>query len=175
MTAPSIKEALEKCAAALQLLPRFEDDVIQFTGHWAHFKPMSVAAILDEANTALATLQPSGERREEIARIMVRNDPNYETYHMPGDAPRMWKSQSGYVGITSELSEDCAERVRKRADHILASGLVQDEAGIRKDERDKQKERDAALIKTLFHPDSAKEADRIAAAIRSARNGGAET
>ena len=51
----SMRVALEKCAAALQILPRSERDVIKFTGEWKHYSPMTVAEILDEANTALGT------------------------------------------------------------------------------------------------------------------------
>lgn len=54
MTTP--KEALEKCAAALQLLGN-ESDVIKFTGRWAAFGSLTVADILDQAQSTIASLQ----------------------------------------------------------------------------------------------------------------------
>lgn len=87
------------------------------------------------ARKALASFE--GDAVERVARIMVRYDPNYCIYHMPGDTPRDWKATSGFRGDTSELSESAAESVRARARRILASGLAPDEAAVRADEREK--------------------------------------
>ena len=89
--------------------------------------------LIEQWNTrATASLQCE-DAVERVARIMVRTDPNYCIYHMPGDTPRDWKATSGYRGKTSELSESAAESVRVRARAILATGLVPDEATIRGD------------------------------------------
>jgi hypothetical protein len=55
MTVPSVREALERCTGALQMLPGSERDIIKFTGKWADYGSMTVAEILDQANAALAT------------------------------------------------------------------------------------------------------------------------
>ena len=64
-----MREALEKCAAALQTLPKSEKDIIKFTKEWARFGSMSVASILDEANAALSQPdpQPSEPKDEPVA------------------------------------------------------------------------------------------------------------
>lgn len=75
--------------------------------------------------SAVATLQPSGERREAIARIarsVLMDDPK-------SNDPDKW-----LVPLDIEGVDDLCEQV---ADAILASGLVQDEAAIRADEREK--------------------------------------
>lgn len=61
----------------------------------------------------------TGEVRERIARCLVANDPNYNTLHMPGDASRKWSS-GGATFDTVPLNEKEAEKVRVRADAILA-------------------------------------------------------
>ncbi|MBN8978141.1 MAG: hypothetical protein J0I08_16845 [Rhizobiales bacterium] len=90
------------------------------------------AEAIEHWRTSVNASLQSEDAVERVARIMVRTDPNYCIYHMPGDTPRDWKATSGYRGKTSELSESAAESVRVRARAILATGLVPDEAAIRK-------------------------------------------
>lgn len=76
----------------------------------------------------LAALAPMPVERERIARCLVEHDPNYNTLHMPGDAPRKWHS-SGGVFDTHPMSEGCAEKVRVRADAVIATLSHQPEGG----------------------------------------------
>ncbi len=109
MTTP--KEALEKCASALQAL-QVERSIIKFTGKWEHYGSMRVSDILDQANDALASLE--GDAVERVARIID---------------PGAWRDQ-GYKHAEWRIQQSL---IKARA--ILATGLVADEASIRGDER----------------------------------------
>ena len=107
--APNIKEALED-------LQHFSDTQLD------HNPKMQkvVATVI----AALATLQPSGERREAIARII------YDAF--PFDPPCEFHPETGervlkpaWIDRGNSFRQDDA---RRAADKILASGLVQDEA-----------------------------------------------
>jgi hypothetical protein len=165
--APSIKEALQSAKKLADDFSNCSTDEIY-----------KARRLID---AALATLQPSGERREAIARIIERlrdalvdDEPNY------GKCLRMSLSYDDVSQAADQLE-------------ILASGLVQDEAGIRRDEREKcaaqadslvTKEFDEAWIIArairnrnaveIAKSSGAKVHPRVAA-IRSARDGGAET
>jgi hypothetical protein len=129
--APSIKEALEH--ARMFIENGVELGYIKMPDADT---PDPAHETLGKIKAALATLQPSGERREAIARC------NYI-------GPCGWKGD-------------------------LASGLVQDEAGIRADEREKCAK--IADREAEFWQDAESSSARIVAAnIRSARDGGAET
>lgn len=99
MTAPSIKDALEDLISLCERKLYPQPD-----------KPNSDWARVQAARAALAALHPSGERREAIARII---DPEAFRPH-----------ESGFVLYGVECNDALA-----KADHILASGLLQDEAG----------------------------------------------
>ena len=126
MTSPSIKEALEFYAK------EYCEGWCEQDAGCANFDDCGGCL----ARRALATFQPSGERREAIA-------------------PCMYVGPCGWKGT-------------------LASGLVQNEAGIRADEREKCAE--IADREAEFWQDAESSSARIVAAnIRSARDGGAET
>jgi len=55
----ALREALECCAAALQILPKDERDIIKFTGKWADYGSMTVANIIDQTNAALFQASPT--------------------------------------------------------------------------------------------------------------------
>jgi hypothetical protein len=64
--AEQMAEALELCAAALQMLPMSERDVLKFTGKWKHYGSMRVGDILDRADAILKARQASnGDRHGE--------------------------------------------------------------------------------------------------------------
>jgi len=156
MTTP--KEALEAALSVMQDAP----------------KSVLRDCAIGEVEQVLASLE--GDAVERVARIMVRNDPNYCIYHMPGDVPRDWKATSGYRDKTSELSEPAAESVRARARAILATGLVPDEAAIRADEREKLWKLAVDLTLKWGNPNGTQyeqgaqdHGHRLAAAIRSNR------
>lgn len=111
---------------------------------------------------ALATLQPSGEGREAIAR---HNQELALGFCKASFQKRFSLSDSR----TKEYAACIADVLDLATD--FASGLVQDEAGIRADEREncaKIADREAE-----FWQDAESSSARIvAAAIRSARNGG---
>ena len=152
--APSIKEALERARRYVEHHP----------GTQAQYDLRAIDA-------ALATFQPDGERREAIARMI---DP--EAFE--DDRPT-W--------------HDRRVRALDKADTILAFGLVQNEAGIRRDEREKCADQadahvvkefdDAWIIARAIRNRNAVEIAKSSgtkvhprvAAIRSARDGGAET
>jgi hypothetical protein len=75
MTA-SIKEALEQASAMLVCLSRrytiSENHKIRFTGKWSHMGEISLGEVLDNANTALASLE-SGDARETIAKMICED------------------------------------------------------------------------------------------------------
>lgn len=175
MTAPSIKEALDE---ALEDLQHFSDTQLD--------RNPKMQKVVATVVAALATLKPDGERREAIARIIdpvafdsctpgmygLKNQKELETLTMVGPARRI---------------------SRDKADAILASGLVPDEAGIREKiakEADKKAadlldaaERLRAYIGATklayteadLHEQAGTVMQAFAAAIRSARDGGAET
>lgn len=103
MTTP--KEALEKCAAALQLLTN-EQTVVKFTGKWSGYGSVSVAIILDQANDALASLE--GDAVERVALPPIPDD-------------------------DADFTPDLARKIIAKYQAILATGLVPDEAAIRGD------------------------------------------
>lgn len=90
----------------------------QYAAPTASAPPSGAMRLSDAADTP--TLGEALPDRETIARCMVLHDQNYSIYHMPGDAPRKWQAGSGAIYDTHELSEEYAEKVRKRADEILA-------------------------------------------------------
>ena len=94
MTAPSIKEALERARRYVEHHP----------GTQAQYDLRAI-------DVALATFQPDGERREAIARII---DP--KAFQNDKDGVSLYWSERR----TTALAD---------ADLILASGLVQNEAG----------------------------------------------
>lgn len=94
MTAPSIKEALED-------LQHFSDTQLE-----CNPKMQKVVATVI---AALATLQPSGEKREAIARLVG-------------------KHLGPYLAISPTARYEAI--VREFIRELLASGLVQNEAGI---------------------------------------------
>lgn len=105
-------------------------------------------------SAALATLSPpAGERREAIARTL------WETHD--GSKRYPWAEMIPY-------DREC---YYKYADALFASGLVQDEAAIRADEREKCAK--IADREAEFWQDAESSSARIVAAnIRSARDGG---
>jgi hypothetical protein len=158
--APSIKEALEDLISLCERKLYPQPD-----------KPNSDWMRVQAAKAALATLQPSGERREAIARILE---------------PQAWAALG--IGDTLAYKNRRTSSLRK-ADQILASGLVHDEAGIRRDEREKcAKICDALGDEIMERAEEAHENEeydeyeslecaateysRAASAIRSARDGG---
>lgn len=173
MTAPSIKEALKPCpfcGGEPDIRTRMDEDIwthniVKWTGvHCAEcgigfeWPPGAEPDAAEQWNTR-ATFQPDGERREAIARMI---EPHSNLFVDPTEL--------------ASWNEALA-----KADLILASGLVQDEAGIRADEREK-----CARIAERFGEPYAlntntgammfrAQVSKIAAAIRSARDGGAET
>lgn len=74
-------------------------------------------------------------RIEAVARVLCRSNPNYRTWHMPGDAPRQWKSPGGAVYYTSKLPPESAEVLRNDARAALAAA---DEVA-RKNEKEQTK------------------------------------
>ncbi|WP_416192969.1 Lar family restriction alleviation protein [Nitrobacter sp. TKz-YC01] len=164
MTAPSIKEALELkpcpfCGGSDVVCCDQGDDDFAVT-----CKSCGVSSRFDDdkskavaAWNTRATLQPSGDRRGAIAQALAEK--------WPGD----------YMQGDDECEREPNALAYETADAaILASGLVQDEAAIRADER----ERCAKLVECDCcdvcgeSPGFPKCANEIAAAIRSARNGG---
>lgn len=112
-----------------------------------------VMSLLIEQWNTRATLQPDGERREAIAKAL------WETHD--GSKWYPWAEMPPY-------DREC---YYKYADALFASGLVQDEAGIRADEREKCAK--IADREAEFWQDAESSSARIVAAnIRSARNGG---
>lgn len=112
--APSIKEAWQSVAK------RYLDDITD------DLPPEVKAPTHDELGdallAALATFQPDGERREAIARLATR----FWSIH-PKEIQDM--------GLTRE------QFYVREMTNLLASGLVQNEAGIRADEREKLRNR----------------------------------
>lgn len=53
----ALREALEQCAAALQMFPSCEREIIKFTGKWKRYGSTRISNILDRASAALATQQ----------------------------------------------------------------------------------------------------------------------
>lgn len=103
--APSIKEAFDEWFAS--------------NYGWLGVGDQLLKSDMKQAwDAALATLQPSGERREAIARLATR----FWSIH-PKEIQDM--------GLTRE------QFYVREMTTLLASGLVQDEAGIRRDEREK--------------------------------------
>lgn len=159
--APSIKEALERLIGSSEAFLRYFNPFNLASDKENQWH--SVNEDIARAKSVLATLQPSGERREAIARII---EDNIE------------------VDIDFELA-DFKVNGKPAADKIIASGLVQDEAAIRADEREKcAKEIDAraeeiALKQREQNPlgtsylREAKNYREASAAIRFARDGGA--
>ena len=143
--APSIKEALEQIIADIEDYERV-NNLAPSPGNKDCWQSVT------NAKAALATFQPSGEQREAIARIICYWD-EPSTCH------------DNYCVFSCRAKTPDA-RFFKATDAILASGLVQDEAGIRADEREKC----AKVIDVQFQWDDREE---IAAAIRY--GGGAET
>lgn len=143
-TAPHAKDALEH--ARMFIENGVELGYIKMPDVYT---PDPAHETLGKIKAVLATLQPSGERREAIARIICYWD-EPSTCH------------DNYCVFSCRAKTPDA-RFFKAADAILASGLVQDEAGIRADEREKC----AKVIDMQFQWDDREE---IAAAIRSARN-----
>jgi hypothetical protein len=101
--APSIKEALE-LARSVMLADRDLYEV-------GHSERLRYDEAIRNIEAALATFQPSGERREAIARLRGR---------------ALFLRNRGEIK-SPDLMEQAAA--------LLASGLVQDEAGITPDER----------------------------------------
>jgi len=90
-------------------------------------KPCEVYRLQQDCEIAAHAIRLAASRpatqvvdREAVARCMVRNDPNYSIYHMPGDSPREWHAVSGYRAKTTSLSDEAAEQIRVRADAILS-------------------------------------------------------
>lgn len=122
MTASSIKEAftqvLASLAAAISILertPQAKKAVASDTMFDISLNDYRKA--LETGRAALATLQPSGERREAIARII--NPVAYQNYD---DACRRNDGLDQMVWIGG------VNKARVKVGQILASGLVQDEA-----------------------------------------------
>lgn len=154
MTAPSLKEVLELVIASHE------------NNTWSSNRK----GLVSKSRAALATLSPpAGERREAIARIID-----------PGAFAALGNSY--VVPTVYEFSR--MKIAREKADLVLASGLVQDEAAIRADEREKCAEI-ADRAAGVWDSDNnmmeysgltvAAECEGIAAAIRSARDWGAES
>lgn len=124
---PSIKEAftqvLASLAAAISILdrtPRSKKAVASDTMFDISLNDYRKA--LEAGRSALATLQPEGGQREAIARIICC-----------GEKCLLENVEDG-KGCLVKRSEGC--RSLDRAKLILASGLVQNEAVIRADERE---------------------------------------
>ena len=131
--------------------------------------PIDVHGHFDTAEEAAAiwntraTLQPDGERREAIARALERHD--MRDYGWTDKQFEVWWTKDDRAASSREQQLGCA-------DMLLASGLVQDEAGIRADEREKCAK--IADREAEFWQDAESSSARIVAAnIRSARDGGA--
>jgi hypothetical protein len=62
--AEQMAEALQRCAAALQVLPNSERDIIKFTGKWERYGSMRVSDILDRAESALSAWEASNPDRQ---------------------------------------------------------------------------------------------------------------
>lgn len=112
MTTPSIKEAfiqvLASLAAAISILdrtPRSKKAVASDTMFDISLNDYRKA--LEAGRSALITLQPSGERREAIARII---DPMFRD------------------PLALSLNAKRNEQALAKADALIASSLVQDEA-----------------------------------------------
>lgn len=168
--APSIKEALEPFAS---VPPHSNPDqrllVIDAGNGPYHF----LQSDLDRAKAALATFQPDGERRAAIAPLRNRlADLIHQNYEPPPEGfPETEPWNGGALDIVDMIIEE-----------ILASGLVQDEAAIRRDEREKCAEiadKHAASLDNEWNREIGKAndlrevAEDIAIAISSARDGGA--
>lgn len=181
MTTPSIKEALvlsDEHYEAVETLRTYSWLYTNRLDDEARRRTLDrIDAALAVVRSALATLSPpAGERREAIARAVrsVLMD------GLESNDPGNW-----LVPVDAEDIGDLCEHV---ADAILATGLVQDEAAIRADEREKcAKLCDERAVKLRAKATGMKqshahqyydrdtEARVIAAAIRSARDGGDET
>lgn len=120
------------------------------------YDPSSDLRVIDDAVASLSC----GEARERIARII---DPN---------AGWGVKLDSDYLDLRQEQAkmEDEQRVALRKADAILATGCVPDEASIRADEREKQIERDAKVA--LIQAKQGATAEQIAAAIRAGRGEG---
>lgn len=182
MTALSIKEAFTKVlaslAAAISILertPRSKKAVASDTMFDISLNDYRKA--LEAGRSALDTLQPDGERREAIARAIARaictaKGVNPDCLHQNYDDNEPIdhtdaRGRTYHYGWRNQLHiADAA---------ILASGIVQDEAGIRADEREKC----AARVQDMKFPKPIKGCryehvcrHEIVSAIRSARTGG---
>ena len=197
--APSIKEALEY---EKSIREKVWASACLTASEWIYLVGVFQAANEHEECPALATLQPDGERREAIARILA--DPKHQerARYVQG-----FLYGDDYVIRDVALREN-QELFRTKDEHeyeqrleiekakfaagaILASGLVQNEAGIRRDERIPQpigytevgKMIDAGIkavdLYNIASADILRRTDiraflEAALAIRSARDGGAE-
>ena len=167
MTAPSPKEALERSIVAIddwlnvyasELCNQDRVDEANHRISNAGGTLAYIANVQQQNRAALATLQPSGERREAIARMRRSLD------QWAGCSPEAISkgSEAQMAYFVADAKHDIA---------LLASGLVQDEAGIRADEREncaKIADREAEF----WQDAEASSARIVAAAIRSARDGG---
>ena len=157
--APSIKEALKPC-------PFCQSTRLECGGD---DKFVGVRCLDCEATgpnhyitgkdwNSLATFQPDGERREAITS--------------PSDDLIGFAIQETFGGRCSTADADCYTCQAWSKYDRLASGLVQNEAGIRRDEREKCAK--IADREAEFWQDAESSSARIIAAnIRSARDGGA--
>ena len=191
--APSIKEALEPCpfcGAAAHIQGACDDRMFFVVclgsecycavgeGYDRDAMPEHAFSSHEEAALAWntrATLQPSGERREAIARIIYMNRRSVSERDAIEHFAAYKENPIGYDNARIAIF-----LALKDADALIASGLVQNEAGIRADERYK-------CSKVAENPGFIEAQDTewdlgvnfakkfIAAAIRSARDGGAET
>lgn len=148
MTTPSIKEAL------IDLISLCERNLYPQPD-----KPNSDWAKVQAAKAALATLQPSGERRDAIARALAEK--------WPGD----------YMQGDDECDREPNALAYETADAaIIASVLVQDEAAIRADELEKLLGVVTDKLKDETSERYAKGWNNalisVCAAIRAARDGG---
>lgn len=215
MTAPSIKEALERLIADIEDYERV-NNLAPSPGKKDCWQSVT------NAKAALATFQPDGERREAIALdfhtgdetpdvkrgsyagfiVVTENDNGkhfaFAGYYLNaypldygdscpkgdgchGDGCDDGCPTTGWFYDESNFEyENCYYPISTKvvrwapipkADAILASGLVQDEAAIRADEREKCAK--IADREAEFWQDAESSSARIvAAAIRSARDGG---
>lgn len=128
--------------------------MIELKKHGSDYHHRTDPAVMAKIESALATLQPSGERREAIAQQIE---------------PWAWAhkdSGKGMRGVQGWIDSSL-----DAADLILASGLVQDEAAIRADEREKC----AKIVESNDVPIAygvGAVRSEIASRIRSARTGG---
>lgn len=231
MTAPSIKEALERSIVVIddwlnvyasELCNQDRVDEANHRISNAGGTLAYIANVQQQNRAALATLQPSGERREAIALdfhtgdetpdvkrgsyagfiVVTENDNGkhfaFAGYYLnaypldygdscpkgdgcQGDGCDDGCPTTGWFYDESNFEyENCYYPISTKvvrwapipkADAILASGLVQDEAAIRADEREKCAK--IADREAEFWQDAESSSARIVAAnIRSARTGG---